>query len=225
MSTLGKLILSWSSGKDSAWTLHALRVDGSWEIGALLTTVNEDASRVATHAVRLELLEAQARAAGLALWQVPLPHPCSNEIYEQRFGEAVARATASGFTHIAFGDLFLEDVRKYREERLAGTGLQPVFPLWQQPTDRLARDMVAGGLRAKLTCIDPRVLDRSFAGRDFDPELLDALPATVDPCGERGEFHTFAHAGPMFQNDVGVQPGEIVGRDGFIFADVLAEDP
>ena len=218
---MGKLIVSWSSGKDSAWMLHALRTDGSWEIGALLTTVNEDASRVAMHAVRLELLVAQARAAGLALWQVPLPYPCPNEVYEQRFGEVVARATALGFTYIAFGDLFLEDVRKYREERLAGTGLQPVFPLWQQPTSQLARDMIAGGLRATLTCIDPRVLDRSFAGRDFDSALLDVLPATVDPCGERGEFHTFAHGGPMFQNDVGVQLGAIVERDGFVFADLL----
>ncbi len=221
MTTPSKLILSWSSGKDSAWTLQALRAEGSWEIGALLTTMNDQAARVAMHAVRLELLEAQARSAGLPLWQVPLPHRCSNEVYEQRFGEAVARATAAGFTHIAFGDLFLEDVRRYREERLAGTGLHPVFPLWHQPTDRLAREMVAGGLRATLTSIDPRVLHRSFAGRAFDSALLEALPATVDPCGERGEFHTFAHAGPMFEHDLAVELGEIVERDGFVFADVL----
>lgn len=216
-----KLLISWSSGKDSAWMLHTLRQQGSWEIGGLLTTVNEHASRVAMHAVRLELLEAQARAVGLPLWPVAIPHPCPNDVYEQRFDEAVARATAAGFTHMAFGDLFLEDVRKYREDRLAGSGLQPVFPLWHQPTDRLAREMVAGGLRAILTCVDPRALDRSFAARDFDARLLDELPVTVDPCGERGEFHTFAHAGPMFASRTSVRPGEVVERDGFVFADVL----
>lgn len=215
-----KLMLSWSSGKDSAWSLHVLRAQGGWEIGGLLTTVNEAASRVAMHAVRTELLEAQAEAAGLPLWQIPIPHPCSNEIYEQRLGAAVTRMVATGFTHVAFGDLFLEDVRRYREERLAGTGVEPVFPLWSIPTDRLARDMVAGGLRATITCIDPRVLDRSFAGRTFDAALLATLPESVDPCGERGEFHTFACAGPMFLRPVPVTPGIIVERDGFVFADL-----
>ncbi len=216
-----KLMLSWSSGKDSAWSLHVLRSQGDWEIGGLLTTVNEAAARVAMHAVRTELLEVQAAAAGLPLWTIPIPHPCSNEIYEQRLGEAVKRMVAAGFTHMAFGDLFLEDVRRYREERLAGTGLEPVFPLWGLPTDRLARQMVDAGLRATLTCVDPRQLDRLFAGRTFDDKLLAELPVSVDPCGERGEFHTFAHRGPMFERPVPVQPGVVVEREGFVFADLV----
>jgi uncharacterized protein (TIGR00290 family) len=221
MSHRPKLILSWSSGKDSAWSLHVLRAQGGWEIGGLLTTVNEAASRVAMHAVRTELLEAQAARTGLPLWTIPIPHPCSNEIYEQRLGEEVKKMVAAGFTHVAFGDLFLEDVRRYREERLAGTGLEPVFPLWGLPTDRLARQMVDAGLRATLTCVDPRQLDRLFAGRTFDDTLLAELPVSVDPCGERGEFHTFAHTGPMFERPVGVEPGVVVEREGFVFADLV----
>ncbi|HEY7450429.1 MAG TPA: hypothetical protein VH702_19895 [Vicinamibacterales bacterium] len=216
-----RVLLSWSSGKDSAWTLHVLRQDPTLEVGGLLTTVNEDANRVAMHAVRRALLASQARAAGLPLWVVPIPHQCSNEIYEQRMAAAVERATTAGFTHVAFGDLFLEDVRQYRESKLAGSGLTPIFPLWGQPTPDLARAMLAGGLRAKVTCLNPRVVSRSVAGREFDADFLDELPETVDPCGERGEFHTFAYAGPMFDAPIAVTNGEIVERDGFVFADLL----
>ncbi len=214
------VLVSWSSGKDSAWTLHVLRQQG-WAVGALLTTVNETAGRVAMHAVRLALVDQQARAAALPLWIVPIPSPCPNEVYEARFAEAVARAVAAGFTHIAFGDLFLEDVRRYRETRLAGQGLEPIFPLWHLPTDRLAREMLAAGMEAIVTCVNPAVLDRRFAGRRFDRAFLAALPPAVDPCGERGEFHTFVTAGPMFAHPIAVSVGEIVEREGFVFADVV----
>jgi diphthamide synthase (EF-2-diphthine--ammonia ligase) len=173
------------------------------------------------HAVRHDVLEAQARAAGLPLITVPIPSPCPNEIYEERMAEACRQAVADGFTHVAFGDLFLEDVRKYREERLEGTGLTPLFPLWNQPTDALAREMLAGGVEAYLTCIDPKQLPSSFAGRRYDAPLLADLPNGIDPCGERGEFHTCVVAGPMFSAPLAVRPGTIVERDGFVFADLL----
>ena len=215
-----KTLVSWSSGKDSAWMLHVLRRDPAVEIGGLLTTMNEEFDRVAMHAVRRRLLEAQADAAGVPLRTVQLPWPCTNEQYEDRMRAAVAQAVAEGFTHVAFGDLFLEDVRKYREERLAGTGLTPVFPVWGIPTDRLATEMVEGGLRSVLTCVNPKHLDRSFAGRQFDRGLLDDLPAGVDRCGERGEFHSFAWDGPMFSHPIPITVGEVVERDGFVFADL-----
>jgi len=215
-----KVLLSWSSGKDSAWALHVLRSDPHIHVAALLTTFNDAVDRVAMHAVRRQLVEAQAEAAGLPLVRVPIPSPCPNEIYEDRMREAVARAVADGFTHVAFGDLFLEDVRRYREERLAGTGLQPIFPLWGRPTPALAREMIAGGLEAILTCVDPRVLDRAFAGRRYDAALLEDLPSTIDPCGERGEFHSFCCGGPMFSRPIPVETGVVVERDGFVFADV-----
>ena len=192
-----------------------------YRLGALLTTVNESAQRVAMHAVRTELLVAQADAIGLPLWQVMIPSPCPNDVYERAMASAVARAVDERFTHVAFGDLFLEDIRKYRERQLAGTGLTPLFPLFGSDTTKLAREMVAAGLRARVTCIDPRTLDRSIAGRDFDSTLLADLPASVDPCGERGEFHTFAYAGPMFDAPIPVAVGRIVERDGFVFADLL----
>jgi uncharacterized protein (TIGR00290 family) len=215
-----KTLVSWSSGKDSAWLVHVLRTMPDIEIGALLTTINEPAQRVAMHAVRTELLQAQADALGLPLWQVPIPSPCSNEEYERAMGAAVARAVAEGFTHAAFGDLFLEDVRKYREDRLAGTGLTPIFPLFGADTTTLARDMIAGGLGARLTCVNPKILDRSFAGREFDAALLADLPASIDPCGERGEFHSFAYRGPMFSRTIPIENGIVVERDGFVFADL-----
>jgi uncharacterized protein (TIGR00290 family) len=215
-----KCLISWSSGKDSAWLVHVLRSRGDIEIGALLTTINEPAQRVAMHAVRVELLEAQAAALGLPLWKTPIPSPCPNEAYERAMAGAVARAVAEGFTHVAFGDLFLEDVRRYREERLAGTGLTPLFPLFGADTAALAREMVASGLAARITCVDPAVLDRRFAGRDFDAALLAELPANIDPCGERGEFHTCAYAGPMFSHDIAIATGETVERDGFVFTDL-----
>ena len=216
-----KALLSWSSGKDAAWALHVLREEAQIEVVGLLTTVNETHARVAMHAVRDALLERQAAAAGLPLWKVAIPYPCPNEAYEQAMAAACARAVASGITHIAFGDLFLTDVRAYREERLAGTGLTPLFPLWGRDTRALAAEMLAGGLQARLTCVDPRQVDRAFAGRAFDAALLADLPASADPCGERGEFHTFCHAGPMFSAPIPVRGGEVVERDGFVFADLL----
>jgi uncharacterized protein (TIGR00290 family) len=216
-----KILLSWSSGKDSAWTLHVLRRDGIGEVAGLLTSLNETAGRVSMHGVREDILRAQADAAGLPLMTIPLPWPCSNEIYEARLRTSVDCAVAEGFTHVAFGDLFLEDVRKYREDRLAGTGLTPIFPLWGLPTPQLARNMIAGGLRARLTCVDPRVMPRHFVGAEFDERLLAALPASVDPCGERGEFHSCVTAGPMFSKALNVEAGEIVERDGFVFGDLM----
>ncbi|MEK7468483.1 MAG: ATP-binding protein [Planctomycetota bacterium] len=216
-----RLLLSWSSGKDSAWSLHVLRSAGEFEVVGLVTTINAAFDRVAMHAVRRELLEAQAAAAGLPLWPVPLPWPCSNEQYGKQMGALVAKARDAGITHMAFGDLFLEDIRRYREEQLAGSGVTPVFPLWGRPTRPLAADMIAGGLKAVLTCVDPRRLDRRFAGRTFDADLLGELPATVDPCGENGEFHTFCFAGPMFRAPIAVRAGDVVERDGFCFADLL----
>jgi uncharacterized protein (TIGR00290 family) len=216
-----KILVSWSSGKDSAWMLHVLRRDRIGEPAAMLTTMNEAVDRVAMHGVRAEVLRAQAAAAGLRLVTVPIPSPCPNEVYEARMGAAVAQAVADGFTHVAFGDLFLEDVRRYREERLAGTGLTPIFPLWEQPTDRLAREMLDGGLRAYLTCVDRRVLPQGLAGRAFDATLLAELGPGIDPCGERGEFHTCVVGGPMFSRAIDAGPGEIVERGDFVFADVV----
>ncbi len=214
-----KILMSWSSGKDSAWTVHLLRQQGT-PPAALLTSINEAADRVSMHAVRAELLRAQADAAGLPLVIVPLPWPCSNEIYEERMGAAVREVVAQGFTHVAFGDLFLEDVRRYREDRLAGTGLEPLFPLWGMPTAPLAHAMIAGGVEARITCLDPRVLPREFAGRAFDEALLAELPADVDPCAERGEFHTCVVGGPMFSKRIEVTIGETLERDGFVFTDL-----
>lgn len=219
-----KVLLSWSSGKDSAWALHTLRQQGLAPT-ALLTTINEAADRVAMHGVRHSVLLAQAREAGLPLFAVQLPHPCSNEVYEERMAGAVAQATAESFTHVAFGDLFLEDVRRYREERLAGTGLAPLFPLWGKPTHELGLEMIRGGLEARLTCVDTRVLDASFAGRTYDEALLKALPGGIDPCGERGEFHTCVTAGPMFENRIDLNVGEIVRRDEFVFCDLFEGQP
>jgi uncharacterized protein (TIGR00290 family) len=216
-----KVLVSWSSGKDSAWMLHVLRLAHPDAVQGLLTTTNETFDRVSMHGVRREILEAQAGAAGLPLHVVPLPWPCSNDEYERRMSAAVAQAVADGFTHVAFGDLFLEDVRRYRAERLAGTGLTPLFPLWKTAsTADLARRIVAGGLEARLSTVDPRVLDASFAGRRFDAGLLADLPETVDPCGERGEFHTCVTAGPMFARPIAVEVGDTVIRDGFAFADI-----
>jgi uncharacterized protein (TIGR00290 family) len=215
-----KILVSWSSGKDSAWMLHVIRSEGLGTPAALLTTVNEAYDRVAMHGVRAEVLRAQADAAGLPLVTIPIPSPCPNEIYEQRMAAAVAAAVADGFTHVAFGDLFLRDVRQYREDRLAGTGLTPIFPLWERPTSHLARTMIGGGVKAILTCVDQRVLPASFAGRAFDEQLLAELPAGIDPCGERGEFHSCVVDGPMFARPLDVEGGEVVERGDFVFADL-----
>lgn len=218
-----RALVAWSSGKDSAWSLHVLRRQGDVEVAGLLTTVNVSFGRVAMHAVRRELLEAQARAAGLPVRAVPIPHPCPNDVYEIAMAAALAEARADGIEAVAFGDLFLEDIRRYREERMAPMGLRPLFPLWGRPTRALAEEMIGAGLRARLTCVDPRVLDASFAGRAFDRDLLSTLPSGVDPCGERGEFHTFAWDGPMFGHPIRVRVGEVVEREGFVFADLLPE--
>ena len=199
--------------------LHLLRQDPQIQIAGLLTTFNQQFDRVAMHAVRRKLAEAQAQAAALPLRAIPLPWPCPNERYEAIMAEVCRAAVADGIEAIAFGDLFLADIRAYREKQLAGTRLEPLFPLWQIPTPQLARDMIRGGLRARLTCVDPRVLGREFAGREFDEKLLADLPPSVDPCGENGEFHSFVYDGPMFRNPIAIQPGEIVDRDGFVFAD------
>jgi uncharacterized protein (TIGR00290 family) len=219
-----RVLLSWSSGKDSAWALHVLRRDPTIELCGLLTTLNAEFDRVAMHGVRRSILEAQAAAARLPLWIVPLPWPCSNEVYEQRMAEICQRAVHENVDAVAFGDLFLEDVRAYRERQLAPTGLEPIFPLWQIPTDTLAHEMIAGGLRARISCVDPRQLPATFAGREFDLDLLHDLPPGTDPCGERGEFHTCAYAGPMFSTPIPIATGEIVTRDGFTFADFRVTD-
>jgi uncharacterized protein (TIGR00290 family) len=219
-----RVLLSWSSGKDSAWTLHVLRCDPSIELCGLLTTLNTEFDRVAMHGTRRTVLEAQAAAAGLPLWIVPLPWPCSNEIYEQRMAAVCRRALDERIDAVAFGDLFLEDVRAYRIRQLAPTGLEPLFPLWQIPTDKLAREMIAGGLRARLSCVDTQQLPGEFAGREFDADLLRDFPAGVDPCGERGEFHTCVYAGPMFTAPLPLQTGETVTRDRFVFADFACRE-
>jgi uncharacterized protein (TIGR00290 family) len=217
-----QILLSWSSGKDSAWSLHVLRQRAEYEVAGLLTTFNEAADRVAMHAVRRELVERQAAATGLPLRSVQLPWPCSNEQYESLMAQACAKALSEGIEGIAFGDLFLEDVRAYREKQMKDTGLRPIFPVWGLPTRALAEEMIACGTRAKLTCIDTRKLDQSFVGREFDEALLSSLPDEVDPCGERGEFHSFVYAGPMLNVVVPVSVGETVIRDQFVFADLVS---
>lgn len=216
-----RTLLSWSSGKDSAFALAELRAAGDVDVVGLVTTVNAGAQRVAMHAVREQLLDLQAAAVGLPVRKVSIPWPCPDDVYETAMAEAVAEARDQGVTHMAFGDLFLADIRAYREERLSGTGITPMFPLWGRDTHTLAREMVAAGLRATLTCVDPAQLDRRHAGQSFDAALLDSLPPGCDPCGERGEFHTFAWDGPCFSRPVPVTVGEVVERDGFVFADVL----
>ena len=215
-----KCLVSWSTGKDSAWMVHVLRQQGDVELAGVLTTVNEKYQRVAMHAVRVELLQAQAEALGLPLWQIPIPSPCPNDVYEAAMSAALAVARDQGIERMVFGDLFLEDVRHYRETRLVATGITPVFPLWGRPTDRLARDMLGAGVRAVLTCVDPAVLAPELAGRAFDEALLAELPADVDPCGERGEFHTFVWDAPGFRAPIDIEVGEVVERDGFVFCDV-----
>jgi len=216
-----KTILSWRSGKDSAWTLHQLKQSQEYDVVALLTTMNSAFDRVAMHSTRRRLLELQAEAAGLPLWTVPLPWPCSNEQYEAAMAIACARAVREGIQAVAFGDLFLEDVRKYREDRLRGTGLDPIFPLWQRPTRELILEMIDAGMRTRIVSLNPKQLDRSFAGRDIDLQLVNELPAGVDPCGENGEFHTFTYEGHMFSKAIPIASGEIVERDGYVFADVI----
>jgi uncharacterized protein (TIGR00290 family) len=216
-----KILVSWSSGKDSAWSLHLLQKNPEFEVVGLLTTFNKSADRVAMHAVRRKIVETQARAAGVPLYPILLPWPCSNAEYEGIMCTFCEQAAADGVEGIAFGDLFLADIRAYREKQLQATGLQPVFPVWGLPTGDLARQMIAAGLRAKITCVDTHQLAAEFAGREFDEHLLADLPGSVDPCGERGEFHTVVYAGPMFRQPLRLTPGEIVRREQFVFADVI----
>jgi uncharacterized protein (TIGR00290 family) len=215
-----KAWVCWSSGKDSAWALHVARCGGEFEVVGLLTTVTEAYGRVSMHGVREELLAAQAAAAGLPLLTVKIPAPCSNEIYQQVMAEAVANARRQGVTHMIFGDLFLDDVRQYRERQLAGSGLEPVFPLWKKPTRALAEEMIDAGVEAYIACLDPRRVPRELAGRRFDRDLLAALPSEADPCAENGEFHTCVVAGPMFHRPISVTVGPTVERDGFVFTDI-----
>lgn len=213
--------VSWSSGKDSTFALHAIRQDDAVEVVGLLVTLNRDADRVAMHAVRRELVEAQADRVGLPLHRVDIPYPCPNQVYEAQMSAALAAAARTGVEHVVFGDLFLADVRAYREQALAGSGIDPLFPLWGRPTDRLARTMLDAGVRAVITCVDPAQLPPEFVGRSFDGELLADLPEGVDPCGERGEFHTFVWDAPGFRSPVDIKLGEVVERDGFVYCDVL----
>ena len=219
-----RTLLSWSSGKDSAWTLHELRSASDVEVIRLFTTVNAAFDRVAMHAVRRTILEAQAASAGLPVHVIEIPWPCPNETYEARMGSLVAEQRNQGIEAMAFGDLFLSDIRSYREEKLRGTGITPLFPLWGRPTRELAESMIDGGLKATITCVDPRKLPETFAGRQFDRALLDDLPADVDPCGENGEFHTCVWAGPMFAHPIPVRAGGTEVRDGFVFADLVLGD-
>jgi len=216
-----KVLLSWSSGKDSAWTLHHLRRNADIEVAALVTTFNSEANRVAMHAVRRALVESQAERSGLPLWAVDLPYPCSNAEYEDRMRVVCERAVAEGIAAVAFGDLFLQDVRDYRVRQLQGTGLEPLFPLWRIRTGDLALEMIAAGLKAKVTCVDPSKLAQSYAGRDYDKSFLQALPDGIDPCGENGEFHTFVYDAPPFSRPIEIRSGDVVVRDGLVFADVI----
>ena len=221
-----KALLAWSSGKDSAWALHVLRQQDEHEIAGLMTTFNAAFDRVAMHSTRKALVKMQAEAAGLPLVAAPIPWPCSNADYEAAMKLVCDQALAQGISAIAFGDLFLTDVRAYRERQLKDTGLEPLFPLWGLPTAALAQEMINSGLRAKLVCVDPKQISSSFVGRDFDQTLLRDLPADADPCGENGEFHTFVYAGPMFKQQtfnrkIAIEMGEKVERDGFWFCDVL----
>lgn len=218
-----KTLLSWSSGKDSAWTLYQLLQDSDVELAGLVTTVNHVHQRVAMHAVRVALLEQQAVAANLPLHIINIPHPCSNEAYNQAMTSFFESIEAMGITHMAFGDLYLEEIRQYREDNLKQTGLKPLFPLWLKPTDQLAQEMLAAGLKTRITCIDPKQLAASFAGREFNQQFLNDLPEGVDPCGENGEFHSFAYAGPMFKQPINISLGEVVERDGFVFTDLIQE--
>lgn len=216
-----RVLLSWSSGKDSAWALQLLRARPDVEVVGLLTTFNGVAERVTMHAVRRVLVEAQAERVGVPLWSYDLPSPCSNAEYEEVLGRVFARALEEGVEAVAYGDLFLRDIREYRERQMARSGLLPIFPVWDLPTGELAREMIGAGVRAKLTCVDPAKLDASYAGREFDLEMLESLPEGVDPCGENGEFHTFVYKSPVFSRAIAVEVGELVRRDGFVFADVV----
>jgi uncharacterized protein (TIGR00290 family) len=221
VSARPKALIAWSSGKDSAWALHVIRQGGAYEVVGALTTLTENFQRVSMHGVRRELLNAQLAAADLPKTIVPIPYPCPNELYEARMAAALTDAKAAGVTHVIFGDLFLQDVRAYREQKLAGTGVTPLFPLWHRPTDALAREMIEAGVETYLVCVDLKQMPKSFAGRRFDHALLSELPPAADPCGENGEFHSCVIAGPMLSRKISIDVGETVERDGFAYADLI----
>ena len=216
-----KALMSWSSGKDSAWALHKIQHSPEIDLIGLFCTVNKEFDRVAMHGVRVELLQTQAKSIGLPLEIIEIPHPCSNAEYEKIMGQFVERAKNDNIEYFVFGDLFLEDIRSYREEKLKGSGIKPVFPIWGMPTDKLSREMISGGLRTVITCINPKQTPKEFVGKEFDETFLDSLPETIDPCGENGEFHSFVFDGPMFKEKIEIFVGDIVHRDDFVFADVL----
>ncbi len=218
-----KTLMSWSSGKDSAWALYKLQQNPEIELLGLFCTVNKEFDRVAMHGVRAELLKKQAKSVGLPLEIIEIPYPCSNAEYEKIMGQFVERAKSDNIDYFAFGDLFLEDVRNYREEKLKGSGIKPIFPIWGMPTDKLSREMISSGLRTVITCVNPKQIPEEFVAREFDESFLDSLPKTTDPCGENGEFHSFVFDGPMFKEQIEIFIGDIVHRDGFVFADVLAK--
>jgi uncharacterized protein (TIGR00290 family) len=215
-----RTLMSWSSGKDSAWALYKLQQEPEIDVVGLFCTVNKEFNRVAMHAVRIELLQRQAMSIGLPLEIIEIPYPCSNDTYEEIMDIFVEKANKANIEHFAFGDLFLEDVRNYREDKLKGTGITPIFPLWNIPTDKLSREMIDSGLRAVITCIDPKQIPKEFVGKEFDESFLDSLPETIDPCGEKGEFHSFVFDGPMFKEHLEISLGDVVLRDGFVFIDV-----
>ncbi|MCJ7524029.1 MAG: adenine nucleotide alpha hydrolase [Candidatus Aminicenantes bacterium] len=216
-----KTLLSWSSGKDSAWALHVLRRQPDINVVGLFCTVNQEFERVAMHAVRIELLHQQAQNIGLPVQLIPIPHPCGDAEYGRIMKSFVGQTKQQGIECFAFGDIFLEDVRKYREANLSASGITPIFPLWGMATGKLSREMVKGGLRAIITCIDPKHLSADFAGQEYGNSFLERIPANIDPCGENGEFHTFAYDGPMFIKPAHISIGETVSRDGFVFTDLL----
>jgi uncharacterized protein (TIGR00290 family) len=215
--------ISWSSGKDSAIAFYRIRMSGKFEVSCLLTTITDQFRRVSMHGVREELLDLQAESVGVPLAKLRIPYPCPNSVYEQKMHHLLSELKTGGVTHCVFGDLFLQDIRRYREEKLAQIGIQPVFPVWGENTSELAHEMISEGFRAVVTCVDTRKLDASFAGRDFDRSFLDDLPRNVDPCGENGEFHTFVYDGPVFRERIEVEIGERVLREGYQFVDVLAK--
>ncbi len=218
-----KALMSWSSGKDSAWALHKLQQNPEIDLVGLFCTVNKKFDRVAMHGVRVELLQKQAWSIGLPLEIIEIPHPCSNAEYEKIMGQFVERAKRKNIEHFAFGDLFLEDVRNYREKKLKGSGIKPIFPVWGIPTDKLLREMISGGLKAVITCINPKQIAKEFVGKKLDENFLYSLPKNIDPCGENGEFHSFVFDGPMFKEKIEIFVGDIVHRDDFVFADVLSK--
>jgi len=219
-----KTLMSWSSGKDSAWALFQLQQNPEITLVGIFCTVNKEYDRVAMHGVRVELLRQQADSIGLPLEIIEIPYPCSNAEYEKIMGQFVERAKKDNIVHFAFGDLFLEEVRAYREEKLKGSGINPIFPIWGIPTDKLSREMISGGLKTVITCINPKQMPKELIGREFDENFLDSLPETVDPCGENGEFHSFVFDGPMFNEKLEIVVGDIVHRDNFVFADVLPKN-